>query len=295
MDVLEIAESFGILLFRRKYGRGFRPHFSMRVNNVDFHIDSSPGKGYNLITHAHSDHFGQRNMKNHKAIASSETAKILSAVTEKRFVGYTFEVGEKIEVSRISIRTYPTHHMHGSSAYHFRNLGVLVTGDVKDYSALPRCDFLIAEATYGHPGQVFNDELDRVIDAAERGKELGVYPIGKAQRIATLLSENGIGFRTVEKIERICKALGIEYNDGDARLLPPKMVSNGFVLSAQSFYRNRITVSDHVDYRGVVEMVEHCDPEYVLFYHGNPTKRLVEEMKKSGRKVLTLSEIGLWL
>ena len=295
MDVLEIAETFGILLFRRKYGRGFRPHFSMRVNDVDFHVDSSPGKGYNLITHAHSDHFGQRNMKNHKAIASSETAKILSAVTEKRFVGRTFEVGEELEVSGIRIRTCDTHHMHGSTAYHFRELGVLITGDVKDFSSLPECEFLIAEATYGHPSQVFDDELDRVVDAAESGSELGVYPIGKAQRIASLLSENGVGFRTVEKIERICRALGIEFQDGDAKLLPPKMVRNGYVLSAQSFYRNRITVSDHVDYRGVVEMVEHCNPEYVLFYHGNPTKKLVEELEKSGRKVLTLSDIRLWL
>ncbi len=295
MDILEIAESFGILLFRRKYGRGFRPHLSMRLGGVDFHIDSSPGKEYNLITHAHSDHFGQRNMKNYKAVASTETAKILSAVTEKRFAGKTFGVGDRITLSDIVIETYPTHHMHGSSAYFFRDHGILITGDVKDYSELPECELLIAEATYGHPSQTFRDELDRVVDAAEKGHELGVYPIGKAQRIATLLSENGIGFETTEKISRICAALGIEHDDGDARLLPPKMVRNGFVLSAQNFYRNRITVSDHADFRGLVEMIEHCNPDFVIFYHGNPTKRLLEEVEKSGRKALTLSDVNVWL
>ncbi|AKG90783.1 Beta-lactamase superfamily domain [Geoglobus ahangari] len=295
MSILDIAESFGTLIFRRKYGRGFRPHFSIRVNGVDFHIDSSPGKGYNIITHAHSDHFGQRNMKNHKAIASTETAKILEAVSGERFRGSVHEVGERLKLGGVSVATYPTHHMHGSTAYHFRDSGILITGDVKDFSDLPECEFLIAEATYGHPNYVFDDEIDRVIEVAENGYELGVYPIGKAQRIATLLSQHEIGFRTVDKIERICRALGIDYQDGDAMLLPPKSVTNGYVLSAQNFYRNRITVSDHVDYRGIIGLVEHCNPDYVLFYHGNPTKRLVSEIERSGRKVLTLSDIDVWL
>lgn len=296
MHLLDIAEIYGFLIFRRKYGNGFRPHLSIRFreNNVDFHVDSTPGKGYNLITHAHTDHFGQRNMKNFKAIASSETAKILSVVSNQKFSGITHEIGEKIRVMDMEIETYPTEHMHGSTAYYFRDSSLLITGDVKDYSSLPECEVLIAEATYGHPSHVFEDELDRVVEIARRGYELGVYPIGKAQRIAKLLSENSIGFRTNEKIERICRAIGIDFEDGKAKLLPPKEVNDGYILSAQRFYRKRIVVSDHLDYRGILGMVEHCNPEYVIFYHGNPTNKLVEELKKEGKKVLTLSDIGVF-
>ncbi|AIY89658.1 MBL fold metallo-hydrolase [Geoglobus acetivorans] len=297
MELLEIAESYGILIFRRRFGSRFRPHLSVRVRelNVDFHVDSSPGRGYNIITHAHTDHYGNRNMKNFKAIASVETSRILNATENQPFRGIVHNVGEKLSLSGVTIETYPTHHMHGSSAYYFRENNLLITGDVKDYSNLPRCDVLITEATYGHPVHVFNDELDRVIEVAEQGYELGVYPIGKAQRIASLLSKNGIGFQASEKIEKICKVLGIEFEPGDSRLVSPKEVKNGFVLSAQRFYRRRIVVSDHVDYEGIIDMVNHCDPEYVIFYHGNPTNQLIEELESDGRKVLTLRDINVSL
>jgi len=291
--MLEILERFEILIYRRRFGKGFRPHFSLRINGVDFHIDSSPGRGFNLITHAHTDHHGLKNMKNRKAVASKETALIVEAVSGERFKGITFDVWETIKVGGLKIKTFETKHMHGSTAFYFN--GVLITGDVKDFSSLPKCDLLITEATYGHPTYVFEDEIERVIKAAKDGWELGAYPIGKAQRVAELLNENDIGFRTTEKIERICRVLDIDFQEGDARLLPTKEVRNGFILSAQRFYRNRIVLSDHIDYRGIIEMISHCDPDYVLFYHGKADRRLIEEIKKMGVTPLTLDDIDIRL
>ncbi len=295
MSVIDIAEAFNALIFRRRYGSGFKPHFSIRIEGVDFHIDSSPGKGYNLITHAHSDHFGQSNMKNFKAIASQETSAILSAVSGESFRGIAHKLNDRIDAGGVRIRSYPTFHIFGSTAYHFNSHGILITGDVKDFSKLPACEFLVTEATYGSPSHIFEDDLERVLVEAKAGNELGVYPVGKAQRIAKFLAENGVGFKTTEKIRRICNALEIEFDHGEAELLPPKMVRNGYVLSAQKFYKRRITVSDHLDYRGLIEMIEHCNPDYVLFYHGKPSRKLVDEIRKSGRKAFTLSEIDLYL
>ncbi len=295
MDLLDIAEKFNALIYRRRYGNGFRPHFSIRIDGVDFHIDSSPGKGFNIITHAHSDHHGMRNVRNLMAIASEETAKILSAISEERFRGQVHRVGERLDIKGIKIDTYPTGHIDGASAYFFRDFGILVTGDVKYYHTLPQCDVLITEATYGHPSYTFEDEVDRVIDAAEKGHELGAYPVGKAQRVARILSENGIGFHVSGRIKRICDVLGIEHESGEARIVSPKEVSDGFVLSAQRFYRRRIVFSDHVDYRGIVNLVEHCSPEYVLFYHGNPTEKLIDDVRERGVRALTLKDIRVHL
>lgn len=293
--MLEIADCFGVLLYRRKFNRGFKPHFSLRMNGMDFHIDSSPGRGFNLITHAHTDHHGLRNMKNRKAFASKETARILEAVSGEKFRGSTFDIGETLKIDSLKIKTFETHHMHGSTAFYFKDKNMLITGDVKNFESLPRCELLITEATYGHPMHVFEDEIDRVLDAAKKGYELGAYPIGKAQRVAEILLSNGIGFETTEKIERICRALGIEFCEGEAKILPTKEVRRGFILSAQRFYRNRIVLSDHLDYRGIIDMLNHCDPDYVLFYHGNATKPLIEDVKRMGIKAYTLSDIDLRL
>lgn len=280
-------------IYRRRYGRGFRPHLSLLIDDIPFHIDSSPGEGYNLITHAHSDHHGQRNVSNGGAVASIETARILEVVTKERFEGRMFEVGDKLHLSGVKVETYPTYHIHGSAAFHFVDHDILVTGDVKDYRDLPECSFLITEATYGHPKHVFEEEIDRLVKAASAGAALGAYPIGKAQRVAEILLENGVDFTAERKIAEICRALGIEHGHSGSRIVSPRRVYEygGYILTAQNFYRcPRITLSDHLDYRGIVEMVHHCNPEIVIFYHGRPSKHLLDELERDGFRCLTLKD-----
>jgi len=59
VNSLQIAMKYGFLPYRRQSRCFFKPHFSIRVEDFDIHIDSSPGKGFNPITHAHSDHYEQ--------------------------------------------------------------------------------------------------------------------------------------------------------------------------------------------------------------------------------------------
>ncbi len=299
MNSIEILDNFNVLPFKRRYNRGFKPHFSLRIDGIDFHIDSSPGIGYNLITHAHSDHYGFNNLKNYNAVMSEETVKILNTIDNRknrRFRGIRFQIGDSLNLSGVKIKTYPTFHIIGSSAFLFKEYDILITGDVKNYYELPKCSLLITEATYADPSHTFEDEVDRLIEEAENNPIFGVYPVGKAQRVAEILIKSGFGFKGDDKIERICEALGLNPSDGPT-LLPPRVASmnRGFIITAQKFYRNRIVISDHLDYRGLIEMIEHCDPEHVIFYHGKPTKRFLYEIKRMGYSCSTLEDIDIFL
>jgi putative mRNA 3-end processing factor len=291
MNSLDFLENFGFLPYRRRGKRGVKPHLSLRFNSdvlVDFHIDSYKGfrqdgrEFYNLITHAHSDHYGQNNIGNENAIASIETAKMLSVLAEREFKGRTFELGDGFEIAGIKIRTFATGHIFGSTAFLLESdCKVLITGDVKDFSSLPKCDVLIAEATYGSPDFVFEDEIEKLIEKAENST-LGVYPVGKAQRAARILTENGYGVRATGKISELCGIFGIKVSkEAEVNLVPPRELhgfrGRRFILTAQRFYRwPRIIISDHLDFLGILDMIDHCAPEHVIFYHGKPTEALLE-------------------
>ncbi len=298
MHSLDFLEQYGFFPFRRAHGSMTKPHLSLRFREAEFHIDSSRGKkGYNIITHAHSDHYGKGNVRNRNAIASHETARILEELTGRKFAGSTFSIGDKLEIGGIEISTHETHHMYGSAAFLFKSESrILVTGDVKDYSSLPKCDVLICEATYGSPADIFKEEIHRVVEEA-CGSYYGVYPVGKAQRIGKLLNDNGIDFSAEERIAGLCRLFGIEVADeGEVHLTTTRKIyeysGKKYILTAQRFYRlPRIVVSDHLDYRGLINMVEHCKPEAVIFYHGRPTTRLLEDVRGMGVEVATLNDL----
>ena len=297
MSSLRILENFGFFPYIRK-GKRLKPHISLKFRNATFHIDSLKGEGYNLITHAHSDHYGQYNMENRNAIASIETAKILEVVTNKRFNGFTFKIGEKMIIEDLKIKTYDTKHIVGSSAFLICNSDskVLITGDVKDWK-IPRCDVLITEATYGSPEYVFEDEVERIVKEA-LNSTYGVYPVGKAQRVAEILIKNGYSVCANQKISKICRALKIPLvnENADVNLTTIKNIWNckgkRFVITAQRFYRlPRIVLSDHLDYSGLLKMIEKSKAGCVLFYHGKPSESLINEVKNMGKEVYTLKDL----
>ncbi len=297
----DFSEFFGFYPFRRRWGSRIRPHFSFTYSGVTFHVDSSKGRAgeVNLITHAHTDHHGQKNVKNEFALSSKETAKILEACCGE-YRGISFDVGESVKVRGVRIRTYHTHHMHGSSAFYFDN-GLLVTGDVKDYRSLPKCRVLVTEATYGFRHYVFEDEIDKLV-RVERGSILGAYPIGKAQRAAEILLDAGYDVCVEGKGRIVCEKLGIEVGEnGEVTITSPRelgkyrgYLGRKYILTAQEFYRYpRIVLSDHLDYEGILRMIEHCNPECVLFYHGKPGGELLEEVRGMGYEVSTLDALDV--
>lgn len=203
-----------------------------------------------------------------------------------------------MRLNHLKIKTYDTKHILGSSAFLVNSdCKVLITGDVKDWR-IPKCDVLITESTYGSPDHTFEDEINRIVEEAINAT-YGVYPIGKAQRVAKILIENGYNVRANQKISMICRALGIKVyhdEDGEVKLTSPREVWSAkgkrFVITAQRFYRlPRIVLSDHLDYEGILKMIEYSKAEYVIFYHGKPSEELIGEVKEMGKDVATLKDL----
>ncbi|WMW23489.1 MBL fold metallo-hydrolase [Methanolobus mangrovi] len=295
------------MVFREKNSRGsFKPHLSVKFKSVEgdlvtFSIDTTrtPAKYQQpdayLITHAHSDHNGKSAMLSERAVCSEKTALALEIRHQRKYAGRTFKVGETIDVKGVKIQTFPNFHTVGSVSFMWENeLGtrILVTGDVKDASMLPECDLLITEANYGDPGDTscyFDDDITGFENAFRDNSSIafGAYAFGKAQRAVELL--RGFGYQgAIEMDEQSLSLTRTLLEDageltylGDScedciSIVPPwdlgKLPSHisKYVMTGRSDYRYpAIQISDHLDARGLVTMVEDIDPEFTVVYHPN--------------------------
>jgi len=188
----------------------FKPHLAIKFKSEDgnactFSVDTTRiPKKYRqpdayLITHAHSDHHGKSAMLSGRAVCSDKTAIALEIRHEHKYNGSTVGMGESIDVNGVTVTTYPTGHTVGSTAFYWKNevgTRILVTGDVKDASRLPKCDILITEANYGdHADSAchFEDDITGFNKAMEMDSSIafGAYAFGKAQRAVELIRDFG--------------------------------------------------------------------------------------------------------
>jgi len=310
----------GVEPIRRKNGRGYMsPHLSIKFDSHLFSIDTSKSPknciqpdAY-LITHAHSDHYGKSAMLSSSSIASAETARALEIRYNRKYRGRTFAVGESIQVGEVEVKTFNTGHTIGSTAFYWETevgARILITGDVKDYSALPKCDFLVMEANYGDPWDascIFEDDLASFYEAFESGASFGAYAFGKAQRAVALI--RAIGYQGEIGMDSQSLALTRELMNESEPLTEisgncPNVVSpwnlgqvpgfNKFILTG----RNDVTypairLSDHLDFRGLMHMVERISPREVLIYHpeGNRARLLAHHLKQCGIEASSLGDV----
>lgn len=172
----------------------------------DFFIDPIQPVDRAVVTHAHSDHArpGHRHV-----LATRETLAMMrqrygdeagGALQEARY-------GETVTISEVSVTLRPAGHVLGSAqaVLDHRGSRVVVSGDYKrrrDPTCAPfepqQCDVFITEATFGLP--VFRHppdrhEIDRLLHSRhlypERCQLVGVYALGKCQRVIALLREAG--------------------------------------------------------------------------------------------------------
>jgi putative mRNA 3-end processing factor len=297
------------------------PHLSLKFDSHLFSIDTSrspkgcPQPDAYLITHAHSDHYGKSAMLSDKAIASVQTARALEIRYGKKYRGRTFTVGESISVGEVEIKTHPTGHTIGSAAFSWENsLGskILVTGDVKDYSSLPRCDLLVSEANYGDPWDpscIFDDDLAAFSDALEsNAATFGAYAFGKAQRAVALI--RGMGYKGEIGMDAQSLALTGElmadhgpFTDqcnGDCiNVVTPWNLSlvkgkNKYILTGRSdFHYPTIRLSDHLDFRGLMHMIEETVPQEIMVYHpgGQMSNLLAHYLQQCGMNAMALDAI----
>ena len=311
---------FGVEPVRRINSRGgLAPHFSLQFDCHLFSVDTSRSPkaciqpdAY-LITHAHSDHYGKSAMLSSHAIASVETARALEIRYQRQYKGKTFEVGESIVVNDVEIRTHPTGHTIGSSAFSWQTetgSQVLVTGDVKDYSALPRCDYLVTEANYGDPWDpscIFEDDLAGFFEALESGASFGAYAFGKAQRAVALIramgydGEIGMDEQSLVLTQELMKAPGplTEINGSGINVVTPWNLfqvpgrNKYFLTGRRDTSYPTIRLSDHLDFRGLMRMIEHIQPKEILVYHpeGERSSLLAHHLQQCGLEATALDLI----
>ncbi len=313
----------GVLPVRYRTGKGFKPHLSLTFNAEKKHtfaVDTT--RSYHspdtyLITHAHSDHHGKSAMLSEKAVCSEETARALEILYGKKYAGRTFKLGETIDIADVHVRTYPTHHTIGSTAFFWENevgTRILVTGDVKDAKDLPKCDLLVTEANYGDfddPNCHFQDDIGTFREAVKEHDDiaLGAYAFGKAQRAVHLLRESGYSGKIGMDPASLALTEGLMENagqlcglDGDCGIriatlteLPAIKVSRKFVLTCMRGYGfPTISISDHMDVNGLIGMVEQCAPQVVIVYHpgGNRPVKLATYINKMGVYARALEQIN---
>jgi len=310
----------GVEPLRRINNRGGEsPHLSLSFDSHLFSIDTTRSPktclqpdAY-LITHAHSDHYGKSAMLSERAVASIETARALEIRYQREYQGRTFQVGDSIMVGDVKVKTYSTGHTIGSSAFYWETevgTRVLVTGDVKDYRALPRCDFLVSEANYGDPWDpscIFEDDLAGFSEALEFGATFGAYAFGKAQRAVALM--RGLGYKDEIGMDEQSLALTRELM-GNAGPLTEMNGRGNNVVSPWNLYKApgkhkyvltgrrdsgfpAIRLSDHLDFRGLMRMLEHVSPSQVLVYHpeGERASLLAHHLEQCGLESSSLDLI----
>ncbi len=305
---------------RRQNRRGgSAPHLSIKFGSHLFSIDTSRAPKYSpqpdgyLITHAHSAHYGKSAMLSEKAIASFETARALEIRYGRKYMGRRFKVGESIIVGDVEVKTYSTGHTIGSSAFGWETEAgtrILVTGDVKDFGALPRCDYLISEANYGDPWDpscIFDDDIGGFYEALQSGASFGAYAFGKAQRAVGLIRAMGydgdIGMdeqslALTKELMPESEPLSSVSGKGTNVVAPWNLGQvpgrkKYFLTGRRDTSYPTIRLSDHLDFRGLMRMIEHISPKEVLIYHpeGERANLLANHLQQCGLEATSLAQI----
>src|SRR5262249_39224419 len=172
----------------------------------DFHIDPTRPVARAVITHGHGDH---ARPGNEHVLATPETI----AIMRQRFgelAGGTLQparYGEPIALDGLSLRLAPAGHVLGSAQLLLEYQGGQVVVSV-DYKRRPDptcpafepqpCDVFVTEATFAlpvfrHPSD--RHEIGKLLHSLrlypERCQLVGVYALGKCQRVLALLRQAG--------------------------------------------------------------------------------------------------------
>jgi putative mRNA 3-end processing factor len=171
-----------------------------------FFIDPSRPVDRAIVTHGHGDH---ARAGHGKVAATVETLAIMGVRYGEGFAReiQALSYGERLTLGDVTIMLEPAGHILGSAQVVLEHGGcrAVVSGDYKrrfDPTCPPftpvKCDVFITEATFGLP--VFHHppdkaEIAKVLHARElfpdRSVLIGVYALGKCQRVIGLLRRAG--------------------------------------------------------------------------------------------------------
>lgn len=309
-----------------------------------FHIDPSRAVDKAVITHGHGDH---ARAGHGSVLATPGTLAIMRTRYGADCAGVlqALDYGERLKIGPVELSLAPAGHILGSAqiVLEYKGSRAVVSGDFKrraDRTCLPfapvNCDVFVTEATFGLP--VFRhppdrDEIARLLHSLrtfpERTHTVGVYALGKCQRVLTLLRAADYHdpvwlHGALVPLTETYRALGVDMGEtipvsqaekgedfaGRIVLCPPSALGDRWTrrfaeplpVAASGWMRVRararqgnaelpLIISDHADWDELLQTVEDVDAPEVWITHGRE-EALIHAISATGRRARALSLVG---
>lgn len=307
-----------------------------------FYIDPPAAVDRAVITHGHSDHARAGHAR---VLATAETVAIMKVRLGDASAG-SFQaeaLGTINRIGDVDVSLHPAGHILGSAQVKlgYRGRTAVVSGDYKrsaDPTCRPfeveRCDLFVTEATFGLP--VFRHEPDvgetrkllaSVAAFPERAHLVGVYGLGKAQRLIMLL--RAAGWRETiwlhGALKSMCdlyRSLGLDLGPlalvadatgslaGEIILCPPSALADRWsrrlpdpvTCFASGWMRVRgrarqrgvelpLIISDHVDWPELIRTIADVGAQEIWVTHGREDA-LVHQIGLMGKRGRALALLG---
>lgn len=287
----------------------------------DFHIDPVRPVDHAVITHGHSDHA----RAGHGAVlATSETLAIMRARCGEDCAGRmeAATYGQTIQRGPVSVTLVPAGHVLGSAqvVLRWKDRTAVISGDYKrrhdptcpPFEPVP-CDLFVSEATFGLPVFRFppaEEEAAKLLKSvalfADRTHLVGVYALGKAQRLICLLREAGYDktiyvHGALAAMNTLYEAHGVKLGSlapatdgtrnalpGEIVLAPPSAIADKWArrfadpipafasgwMAVRARARQRqvelpLVLSDHADWDELTLTSQELKPEELWITHGS--------------------------
>ena len=288
----------------------------------DFYIDPVRPVECALITHGHADH---ARAGHQKVWATQQTLDIMAIRYGEDHCQDTFPVAfsERHEINGVTVAFHPAGHVLGSSQIlvELDGMRIVASGDYKrraDSSCEPfvpvDCDVFITEATFALPVFRHPDdrtEIQKLLKSSrqftDRTHLVGVYSLGKAQRVIRLLREEGYNqpiyiHGALQKLCDYYQSQGIELGEVKPATLPKGEkvdFSGAIVLGPPSAFTDKwarrfvnpiicfasgwmqvrqrakqrgvelpLILSDHCDWDELTQTIKEIAPQEVWVTHG---------------------------
>ena len=283
----------------------------IKIKNKTIFLDPIVSNNLSIVSHAHLDHSPYLTLT--PPLTTKETEELIK-VREPSFKAISIKQNKKIKFEEFSLKFIDANHILGSSMILIENdEKILYTGDFRKKEIDEDVDTLIIETTYGLPDLVFpplEEEIEKMIKWIKlnnlHGKkvEIGAYALGKAQEIIKILNENNIFpsvSRTIEKFNEVYRKFGVKLETerkSDVTIRPlheviykplPNyahcLLSGWGIINRFPF--KTFIISDHLDFKGLLEFVENLNPKKIYTIHGY-SKEFANYLEKIGYKAFSL-------
>lgn len=327
----------------QKFETWLRPEASgLYCEPGDFYIDPLHPVERAVVTHGHSDH---ARPGHHAVLATGETLGIMK-IRLGDGAGKTTQAlkyNEAMRLGEVDVRLVPAGHILGSAqvVIDYKGQRAVISGDYKRqfdptcqaFEAV-KCDLFITEATFGLPVFKFDppgNEIKKLLASLQafpdQTHQIGVYGLGKCQRVIALLREAGYekpiwlhgALKATTDYYLSCGALfgdlrlvadATEILGGEIVLCPPSalgdrwsrrftepihaLASGWMRVRARARQRGAelpLVISDHADWPNLLATVADTEAGEVWITHGRE-EALVHELTRLGLRAKALSIIG---